>query len=246
MNKNLILSFFPALFLAIGIASAGYFIGNTLYKSQTASNTAFVKGLSERKVISDKASWQINFSVSRTSKTPISREELFASAEKNENKIRSFLNKNGFADAEIESDPLNYNAYDNTKYNKQNQSYDKISTTYTVSGLVKVNTDKVYSIKDARKNITSLVKEGVNLTNGTPQYKYTKLNEIKPSMLKEATENARAAANEFAKNVEAQVGSIKSASQGRFSITDSGASYGDSAKIEKNVRVITNITFYLK
>lgn len=65
-------------------------------------------------------------------------------------------------------------------------------------------------------------------------------------MLKEATKNARIAANEFAKNANAEVGGIRSARQGSFYIRDEGHNYGDTKKITKKVRVVTTITFYLK
>ena len=64
-------------------------------------------------------------------------------------------------------------------------------------------------------------------------------------MLQEATTNARVAATQFAEDAGVKVGSIRAARQGMFSITDVGSSYGDSRKIEKEVRVITHIEFYL-
>ncbi|WP_206422884.1 hypothetical protein [Photobacterium sanguinicancri] len=64
-------------------------------------------------------------------------------------------------------------------------------------------------------------------------------------MLKTATKNARIAANEFAENAGIKVGSIRTARQGNFSITDAGQEYGDLYKIEKDIRVVTSIEFYL-
>jgi hypothetical protein len=64
-------------------------------------------------------------------------------------------------------------------------------------------------------------------------------------MLREATKNARIAANEFAENAGVRVGSIRSAYQGSFYIRDAGEEYGDTRKIDKDVRVVTTITFYL-
>ncbi len=64
-------------------------------------------------------------------------------------------------------------------------------------------------------------------------------------MVKEATTNARIAANEFAENAGVEVGGIKSAQQGGFLIRDVGEEYGDTKSIEKEVRVVTTITFYL-
>ena len=64
-------------------------------------------------------------------------------------------------------------------------------------------------------------------------------------MLKEATQNAKVAANEFAESAGAKVGRIRSARQGGFIIRDAGEEYGDTQKIEKDVRVVTTISFYL-
>ena len=64
-------------------------------------------------------------------------------------------------------------------------------------------------------------------------------------MLREATKNARVAANEFADNAGVKVGGIRSARQGSFRVTDAGKDYGDTKEIEKDIRVVTNITFFL-
>jgi hypothetical protein len=61
----------------------------------------------------------------------------------------------------------------------------------------------------------------------------------------EATTNARLAANEFAANADVDVGGIRDARQGGFIIRDVGENYTDTTKIEKDVRVVTTITFYL-
>ena len=64
-------------------------------------------------------------------------------------------------------------------------------------------------------------------------------------MLREATKNARIAASEFAENAGVDVGGIRSARQGSFVVRDAGMEYGNTTKIEKDVRVVTTITFYL-
>jgi len=62
---------------------------------------------------------------------------------------------------------------------------------------------------------------------------------------REANQNARIAANEFASNAGVEVGGIRSARQGGFIVRDAGEEHGDSRKIEKDVRVVTTITFFL-
>ena len=74
-----------------------------------------------------------------------------------------------------------------------------------------------------------------------PQFLFTKLNEIKPSMLEEATRNARASATKFAEDSGSRLGSIRRASQGQFSIGDRDA----STPHIKKVRVVSTIDYYL-
>ena len=56
---------------------------------------------------------------------------------------------------------------------------------------------------------------------------------------------ARVAAKELTGNNGVKLGRIKSANQGRFSIVDKGENYGDTDRIDKKVRVVTEIKFYL-
>jgi hypothetical protein len=68
-----------------------------------------------------------------------------------------------------------------------------------------------------------LVKSGVALLRNyeaTPEFLFTKLNNIKPEMIAAATKNAREAAEQFAEDSGSTVGAIKNARQGFFSINN--------------------------
>jgi len=61
-------------------------------------------------------------------------------------------------------------------------------------------------------------------------------------MIEEATRNARAAADKFAHDSNSELGKIKSASQGLFSISDRD----DNTPSIKTIRVVTTVEYYLK
>ena len=69
---------------------------------------------------------------------------------------------------------------------------------------------------------SELLKQGIAITGGDYRYNiqfdYTALNEIKPQMIEEATKNAREAAMKFAKDSDSELGKIRRAYQGQFSI----------------------------
>ena len=90
-----------------------------------------------------------------------------------------------------------------------------------------------------------MLKQGIVITSGDYRYQtqflFTKLNDIKPEMIEEATKNAREAALKFAEDSDSKLGKIRTANQGQFSITDRDA----NTPYIKNVRVVTTIDYYL-
>ena len=114
-----------------------------------------------------------------------------------------------------------------------------------LSGVIEVDTTRVRNIAPARARLNELIARGFDLANSAPSYLFTGLNTIKPDMVREATKNARIAATEFDLYAGVRVGGMRSARQGNFVIRDAGSDYGSTDKIEKDVRVVTTITFYL-
>ncbi len=226
------------LCLALGLATAGYFVGQTLYNAKVAINTAEVKGLAERRVVADRADWKMSYTVSGASRAEIP--ELYAQAERQQSAIVGLLKENGFSDAEIDTGVLDYSV---TEYRDDKQVL--VDQVHKLVGTISVATEKVAQVASVRGSVNKLIAQGYDIDNQAPQYRFTKLNDIKPAMLQEATKNARLAASEFATDAGVKVGGIRSAVQGGFNVRDAGEEYGDTAKIEKDVRVVTTITFYL-
>ena len=227
-----------AALLSIGIAVSGFFISETLYKSKVALNTADVKGLAERRVQADKAFWSIKYIVMGDDKSEI--QELYKKSEQDQEKIVTLLKESGFTEKEIRPGIINYYK---KEFRDENQKL--VDSKHQLIGEIEVQTENVNLVSEGRAKLNTLIALGLDLKNNPPTYHFTKLNDIKPEMLKEATRNARLAANEFATNAGVKVGGIRSARQGGFVIRDVGVNYGDTQKIEKDVRVVTNITFFL-
>lgn len=100
-------------------------------------------------------------------------------------------------------------------------------------------------VRAAINEIGELGKQGV-LLNQDPyanrvEYSFTKLNDIKPDMIEEATKNAREVAEKFAKDSQSSLGKIKRATQGQFSIYDRDS----NTPYIKKVRVVSTVQYYL-
>ncbi|NVJ64919.1 MAG: SIMPL domain-containing protein [Gammaproteobacteria bacterium] len=226
------------IFLAIGFALAGYFVSQTIYNSNVALNTAEAKGLAERRVEADIANWKLRFSVIGTDSNQIS--QLYSDAESRQKIIIELLKSNGFDEQEIQIGVIDYSVQE---FRDENQQL--MEQKHLLVGSIIVETEQVKLVSKVRAKVNSLIAQGIAIDNLAPTYRFTKLNDIKPAMLAEATKNARIAASEFAQIADVEVGGIRSARQGNFFIRDAGEDYGDTRKIEKDVRVVTTITFYL-
>ncbi|MCL2161559.1 MAG: SIMPL domain-containing protein [Betaproteobacteria bacterium] len=230
--------FLPALLISLGISIAGYFVGRTLYNANVGINVAEVKGLAERRVEADRAFWKIQYRVSGPGTTQVST--LYEKSESDQAQIVQLLVDSGFDKSEITPDVINYHKEEFRDNNKK-----LIEEKHVLSGSIDVETNKVRLVAGVRTKLNKLIAQGLDIQNKAPAYHFTKLNTIKPEMVKEATTNARIAATEFAADAGVKVGGIRNAQQGGFSIRDVGEEYGDTTSLEKDVRLVTTITFYL-
>jgi hypothetical protein len=109
-----------------------------------------------------------------------------------------------------------------------------------------VRSPHVDIVKKAIQGADSLLEKGVTLggnEQGQPtQFIFNALNEVKPDMIREATANARTAAEKFAQDSQSKVGRIRKATQGVLEIEDR-----DAASPEwKVLRVVTTVDFFLE
>ena len=143
-----------------------------------------VKGLSEKIVKADVAIWSMSFEV-KTNDV----DSLYAGIEKNTNAITTFLKGKGFEDSEINVAPVNI--YQDT--------YRDALFRYNSTTQLSVYTKKVDLVKEASKNTLLLVKQGVTLNQNYIDFQFSDINSVKPEMLAEAIKNAKASAEQFAK-----------------------------------------------
>lgn len=227
-----------SLLIAIGLSLAGYFVSQTIYNSKVAVNTSRVRGLAEKLVKADEAEWNIKIKKSDSTGRPVT--DMYKEAEAQQQEVIRVLREGGFSDEEIEPSVLEL-----TTNEYRDKAQKLVERENIVYGYVTVRTGQVEKVMPVRKEVSQLIAKGISIVNGDPNYRFTKLNDIKPEMLEVATKNARIAANEFAKNAGVKVGTIRNASQGNFSITDSNSDYDYGRSPDKKVRVVTSIEFYL-
>ncbi|WP_249172010.1 SIMPL domain-containing protein [Erythrobacter sp. JK5] len=211
----------------------GYLLGDGLLRAKEAERSVTVRGLAERDVTADLATWTISYSASS-----VDLAEAQSKVRRDTQSIETFFKELGFPEDALQPTGANVSSYTSNGV-----------TTYTVRQRLSLRTDDIERAQKAVARQFDLVGRGVFLEEGSGMsYTFTGLNSIKPEMVAEATRDARAAAQQFAEDSGAGVGAIKDATQGYFSIEardgDEGG-WGTSDSPYKKVRVVTTVNFSL-
>jgi hypothetical protein len=218
---------------AVGIMLGGWFAGSGLVRMKEAERSVTVRGLAERDVTADLATWTLSYAASAGD---LASAQTTAAA--NTNAVKAYFHDLGFPPSELTPAGVSVNSFNNNGV-----------PTYTVQQRMQFRTTDIARAQQAVARQFDLVQRGVSLTEGSAmQYTFTGLNAIKPPMIALATRDARHAAEQFAKDSGASVGRIRQATQGYFEITArDGASenYGVTDTPNKRVRVVTTVEYYL-
>lgn len=224
------------LCLIIGLATLGYLLGNAALQYKAFERTVTVKGLSEREYPADVVIWPIQFTVASNNLS-----ELYELIDAQSQTIRSFLIRSGINETEI---TLSTPAITD-KLAQQYGSQAQAQFRYTSLQAVTVYSEDIATVRAVMGQMSGLGKQGIAMTGGDYQsqteYLFTRLNEVKPEMIEEATRKARDVAEKFALDSKSTLGKIKTASQGRFTIEDRDR---NNPHVKK-VRVVSTVTYYL-
>jgi uncharacterized protein len=225
--------FGTAAIAAVGMIAGGYLLGDGLLRAKDAERAVTVRGLAERNVTADLATWTISYSASSTSLA-----EAQDKVRQDTRAIEAFFKGLGFPADALQPTGANVSSFTNEGL-----------TTFTVRQRLALRTTDITRAQKAVAQQFDLVGRGVFLEEGSGMaYTFTKLNDIKPEMVAEATRDARAAAQQFAKDSSSGVGKIRDATQGYFEIEardgDAGG-WGNADSPYKKVRVVTTVSFSL-
>lgn len=224
-----------AVAFMLGLLGLGLILKSAALDVKSMERSVQVKGLAEREVIADTVIWPIQFSDADN--------DLVALVDRIEQKndaVQAFLKLHGFDDAEISASTQSIIDKQAREYGGENQKF-----RYVGRVNVSVHSNDPEKVQHALSKITELAKQGIAIVQDNyetrVQYLFTGLNDIKPAMVQKATEKAREVALKFAKDSQSQLGKIKTARQGLFSINDRDST---TPQIKK-VRVVSSVEYYL-
>ena len=226
-----------ALVLGIAIIAGGYLLGDGLRRARMADRAVTMRGLAERDVTADLATWTLSFTAQGSELGAVQGE-----SDRDARTIAAFFSAAGFPANAVTDAGGSVNQYFDSN---------RGVTNVTVNRRVQLRTTDVMRARRAYARQFELIRGGVAIQEGSGmQYIFTGLNAIRPRMIAEATRNAREGAQQFAQDSGTSVGGIRSATQGYFSIgaragdVSEEGSGGNDSPFQK-VRVVTTIEFYL-
>lgn len=222
--------------LLLGLIGLGHQLGSAALEVKKMDRVVTVKGLSEREYPADIVIWPIQFSEAGNN-----LERLYADIDQSTARIRTFLESQGVLDADISVTAPAITDRSAQAYGSREDGQFR----YTAVQTVTVYSADVDKVRELMPSLSTLGKQGIVFTGGSYEaqieYLFTQLNDVKPDMVEEATRKAREVAKKFAEDSDSQLGKIRSASQGQFSISPRDT---NNPQI-KQVRVVSTVEYYL-
>jgi hypothetical protein len=234
-----------AIILAVGVTLGGLLIGLGFARARSADRFVTVKGIAEREVAADVAIWALRL-VTASNDLSAAHGELQLHVAK----VREFLQQQ-----QIDSSQVSLQGFVvvDALANPYAQS-ERVASRYVMRQTVLVRSSDPERVLAASQRIAELVNAGVVISSGEeygpggPTFIFTQLNELKPEMLAESTARAREAAQQFARDAESGLGSIRRANQGVFEILPRAPGPGmtEESQLLKTVRVVSTVEYFLR
>ncbi|HBM45948.1 MAG: hypothetical protein UT05_C0001G0075 [Parcubacteria group bacterium GW2011_GWF2_38_76] len=241
-SKNEIVT--AAIVLALGLFLSAMGATYTFYLIRTFDNTLSTTGSAKQRVTSDSVKWST--SISRTV-TEGNLKKGYADLVDDLAIVKKFLESKGILESEITTTPI----FTNEIY-KYNPSGNAGPREYSLLQNITINSNDIVKITNVAKNTQDIINRGVFFSNQSPEYYYSKLAELRVSLLGEAVKDAKARAEMLAKSGGRTIGAMKAASSGVVQVLAPNSievsDYGqyDTQSIEKEVMVTARTSFVVR
>ncbi len=207
-----------------------------------SGNVISVTGSAYEIVKSDSGSLSFNINAKKTTKA-----EAYSALQSQYKIVEKYLQDKKITKIEKRT----VNGYYNYKRD-YNGAYTNTTESYSISQPVTISSDDVELIKEISNDITGLISQGINISVYAVSYNYSKLPELKVSLLEKASVDAKNRASSMLKATHNSVGKIQSVRMGVYQITPvdstdvSDMGINDATTIDKKVTAVANISFKIK
>ena len=236
------------LIISVAIIASAWLLGRAYTYKFRAQDTIVVTGLGETEFASDLIVWDGEI-VYETLDVATGYVQL----ERNKKKVLDFITSRGVAEEQIVFKFVNVYKQSEPVYNANGNYSGQRFTGYRLSQGFSIESSEVDKVENISREISALIAQGVSIEAFQPSYYYTKLDDVKLSLIERASADARARAEKIAENAGAAIGRVASAKMGVFQITgansneefSAGGSFNTSSR-QKKARITMRVEYRVK
>lgn len=167
--------------------------------------------------------------------------------------IEDYLIDNGVTDEEMVFGSISISKRYRYEYNDEGYEIGRYEDGYDLYQEICVTSNDVDKVDNISRDITQLIEANVEFSSDSPEYYYTKLDELKLQLIEEATQNAKDRIDIMAVGTGATVDKLLTANLGVFQITaqnsNSDYSYGgtfDTSSRQKTASITVKLNYSVK
>ncbi len=239
-------NFLAPLFIALAVVLAAWILGNAWIRTHTDNEIISVTGLSEQNFESDLIVWEGSFR-----QKSMNMQAAYDQLKSDANQLKQYLTAKGVPESNIIFSAIDIQReYDYTYGGEYGGVRTQTFSGYSLHQTVTVESKEVDKIETISREVSELIKKGVELYSSPPQYFYTGLKDLKLKLIESATADARARAENIAENAKGHLGDLRYGSMGVFQITAQNSNeeytYGgafNTASKNKKASITVRLTF---
>ncbi|HEY9481142.1 MAG TPA: SIMPL domain-containing protein [Candidatus Paceibacterota bacterium] len=247
MNEQRI---FKTPLAALGILLGASFLVSSIiaayafYAVRTSDDALSVTGSARQSVTSDQVKWTASLSRQVPVSSLRSGYDLLA---QDLNRVMSFYAAHGIASTSLSISPISMDEMYDYRPGAENREKE-----YNLRQTISLSSADVQGVTAVAKDSSQLARDGVIFRTDMLEYSYTKLPELRVSLLADAIRDAKSRAEKLAEPSGQSVGALKAASLGVVQVLSKGSvdvsDYGayDTSNIEKEVMVTVRASFRIR
>ena len=234
--------------LGLALVISAYTLARAYTYKYRAQNTIVVTGLGETEFTSDLIVWNGWITAEADNVA-----DGYAELERSKRKVQQFIAGRGIPAETVVFDFVNTNKEYVPVYNENGNWAGQRFAGYELRQRFTIESSEVERVETVSREISALIAQGVSLEASAPDYYYTKLDDVKLSLIEKASADARLRAAMIADNAGTRLGAVKSARMGVFQITgananeefSAGGSFNTSSR-NKKARITMRIEYRVR
>lgn len=192
------------------------------YKKGASGNGLTATGSASCDFESDLIVWRGGFST-----YGMTTKEAYEVIKSDTDVVKKYLLENGVTEDEMVFSSVGISQRYRTEYDENGKYIRDYPDGYDLYQNVTVTSNDIDKVENISRDITKLIESGVEFSSYSPEYYYTKLDEVKLELIEKATENAKQRIDIMTEGTGSKAGKLLTANLGVFQITATNSGSGE-------------------